>query len=165
MMIATKKLNTLFKSLEREQYRSRDNRENGRYWKTCWETFQEVEKLLRGLMGHWRYPKGNHRNPVESFPEIARFSHVPQYPPRGYFGAWHYIGRDIRFQICTRDKKLHGKTVICVSGFSWNTDTKTPKTPGVCQYLPGNMPTRRIDRKTCRAANNLFTLVPNKDII
>lgn len=120
MMIVTKKLNTLFKSLEREQYRSRDNRENGRYWKTCWETFQEAEKVLRGLMGHWRYPKGNHRNlqtEVENFPEIARFCHVPQYPPPEYFGGWYYIGRDIRFKICTRYGKLYGKDIIIVSGF------------------------------------------------
>ena len=120
MEIKTAKLNSLANLLRREEYHSRENRINGKYWDVCWETFQETEKVLRALMGHWRYARADrkHGYEIDHFPEIERVASVYQYPPPEYRNNWYYIGPDIKFQICIREGELYGKDVVILSGFS-----------------------------------------------
>lgn len=120
MKIEITKLNSLSQKLSREEYKSRDNRENGQYWNVCWETFQEAERVLRALMGHWRFDRRYSQRltwEAENFPEIWGVSSRLIYPPDSYFGGWNYIGKDIRYSIFCRYGKLHGKDIIKIASF------------------------------------------------
>ena len=113
MKVCTEKLRKYCKVMEQEQYSSRDNRINGKYWKHCVTVFRETENLLKALMGVWRYPRAytDRWEEIYNFPEISRVATV-------YDGSnIYYIGEDIRLKITTRTSTLHGKKVVCLSGF------------------------------------------------
>lgn len=103
--INIQKLNTLTSLLEREERRSRDNRQNGKYWSYVWETYKELQNVMRALEKHVRIQRSS--DDLENFPEIS--NHACK------CGYWYYVGKDIRIMPAVM---YHGNGKIRLSGYA-----------------------------------------------